>query len=239
MENQHQQNTEAEFAVLRTHALQQQKIMRALTQQFALEDEGLRYALAAARRANLPEIQISPLQGKLLQFLATACQAHKILEIGSLGGYSGLWLARALPATGRLITLEVNPEHAQIAREVFQHAGVGEQTEVHVGRALEVLPSLVGEAPFDLIFIDANRSPYPKYLDWALRLARPGSIIVGDNCIMEGEVFGSPEETGSPKECAGLAEFNRRLSSDPRLVSLALCSDDALTDGFAMAVVKA
>jgi len=209
-------------------------IQAAITDMFAAEDEGLRAALTAAKQAGLPEIQISPIQGKFLQLLAATCNAHKILEIGALAGYSGIWLARALPAGGRLISLEVNPDHAKVVRDSFARAGVGDRSEVRVGKALDLLPALESEAPFDLVFIDADKPPYAQYLDWALRLSRPGSIIVADNCIRSGKAFKQPEDEG----LAGIAEFNKRIASDPRLVSLLLPMDDDYTDGFAIAVVK-
>lgn len=205
-----------------------------ITQLFAAEDEGLQYALAAAKEAGLPEIQISPVQGKFLQLLAAACQARKILEIGSLAGYSGIWLARSLPEDGRLITLEVNPHHAEVVRNSFTRAGVDNRAEVRVGRALDLLPHLESEAPFDLVFIDADKPPYPRYLDWALRLTRPGSIIVADNCIRRGAALHQSNDEAT----AGLFEYNRRIASDPRLVSLALPMDDDFTDGYAIAVVR-
>jgi predicted O-methyltransferase YrrM len=212
----------------------QREIVDRIQQVFAPEDEGLRYALSSAREAGLPEIQISPLQGKLLQVLAAACHARTILEIGALGGYSGIWLARALPEGGRLITLEIDPKHAAVVRNSFARAGVGGRTEVRVGRALDLLPALEGEAPFDLIFIDADKPPYPQYLEWAMRLSRPGSIIVADNCVRRGF-----EEQGETDEyAAGIREYNRRIASDARLASLALAMDDDYTDGFAIAVVK-
>jgi predicted O-methyltransferase YrrM len=205
-----------------------------ITQLFASEDQGLQYALAAAKEAGLPEIQISPVQGKFLQLLAAACQARKILEIGSLAGYSGIWLARSLPEGGRLITLEVNPHHAGVVRSSFARAGVDNRAEVRVGRALDLLPHLESEAPFDLVFIDADKPPYPQYLDWALRLTRPGSIIVADNCIRRGAALHESNDEAT----AGLFEYNRRIASNPRLVSLALPMDDDFTDGYAIAVVR-
>jgi len=219
--------------------LQQQAEIRksietAITQLFAAEDEGLQYALAAAKEAGLPEIQISPVQGKFLQLLAAACQARKILEIGSLAGYSGIWLARSLPEDGRMITLEVNPHHAGVVRSSFARAGVDNRAEVRVGRALDLLPHLESEAPFDLVFIDADKPPYPRYLDWALRLTRPGSIIVADNCIRKGAALHQSNDEAT----AGLFEYNRRIASDPRLVSLALPMDEDFTDGYAIAVVR-
>ncbi len=223
-----------ELAALQQEAKTRRDIQAAITTMFAAEDEGLRAALTNAKQAGLPEIQISPIQGKFLQLLATMCNARKILEIGALAGYSGIWLARALPADGRLITLEMNPEHARVVRGSFEKAGVSSRTEVRVGRALDLLPTLESEAPFDLVFIDADKPPYAQYLEWALRLTRPGSIIVADNCIREGKAFREPEDEG----VAGIVALNKRMANDPRLVSLALAMDDDYTDGFAVAVVR-
>ena len=223
-----------ELTFLQQQAKIRHRIEEAITQQFAAEDEGLQYALTAARQAGLPQIQISPIQGKLLQLLATACNAHKILEIGSLGGYSGIWLARALPSNGLLITLEINPIHANLVRTAFAKAGVSDRAEVRVGKALDLLPHLESEAPFDLVFIDADKPPYPQYLEWALRLTRPGSFIVADNCVRSGKAFDQPED----EAMAGIVEYNKRIASDERLLSLLLAMDDDYTDGFAISVVK-
>jgi predicted O-methyltransferase YrrM len=227
-------NDHSELALLQQQTKTRQNIVEAITHQFAAEDEGLQHALIAAKQAGLPEIQISPIQGKLLQLLAAACNAQKILEIGSLGGYSGIWLARALPPHGRFITLEINPTHAALVKNAFVQAGVSDRAEVRIGRALELLPQLQQEAPFDLIFIDADKPPYPQYLEWALRLSRPGSIIVADNCIRSGKAFEEPADEGM----AGIVAYNKRISSDPHLISLALAMDDDYTDGFAIAVVQ-
>ncbi len=224
----------SELAELQQLAKTRQNIVEAITLQFAAEDQGLRHALTAAKQAGLPQIQISPIQGKLLQLLAAACNAQKILEIGSLGGYSGIWLARALPTNGRFITLEINPTHAALVRNAFAQAGVSDRAEVRVGNALNLLPHLESEAPFDLIFIDADKSPYPQYLDWALRLSRPGSIIVADNTIRSGKGFEEPQDEGM----AGIVAYNKRIASDPRLISLDLAIDDDYTDGFAISVVR-
>ena len=169
-----------------------------------------------------------------MQLLAVACNAQKILEIGSLGGYSGIWLARALTANGHFITLEINPSHAELVRNAFAQAGVSDRAEVRVGNALDLLPLLEHEAPFDLIFIDADKPPYPQYLDWALRFSRPGSIIVADNCIRSGKAFEEPQDEGM----AGIVAYNKRIASDPRLISLDLAMDDDYTDGFAISVVR-
>jgi len=222
------------LAELQQQAKIRQNIVEAITHQFAAEDEGLQRALQAAKQAGLPEIQISPIQGKLLQLLAVACNAQKILEIGSLGGYSGIWLARSLPASGRFITLEINPTHARLVRNSFAQAGVSDRAEVRVSKALDLLPQLQNEAPFDLIFIDADKPPYPQYLEWALRFSRPGSIIVADNCIRSGKAFQKPEDEGM----AGIVAYNKRIASDPRLISLVLAMDDDYTDGFAISVVR-
>ena len=224
----------SELELLQQQEKTRKKIEEAITGVFAPEDEALRYALTSMREAGLPEIQISPIQGKFLQLLAAASNARSILEIGSLGGYSGIWLARALPPGGRLITLEINPTHAAVVRKSFEKAGVSDRTEVRVGNALDLLPKLESEAPFDLVFIDADKAPYPQYLEWALRLSRPGSIIVADNCIRRGIAFQTPGD----ESVAGIVEFNKRIASDPRLVSLLLPMDDDYTDGFALAVVK-
>ena len=206
-----------------------------LIQLFAPEDEALRTTITAAREAGLPAIQINPLQGKLLQVLAAACNAHKILEIGSLAGYSGIWLARALPPTGRLITLEVNPAHAEVVQRSFEQAGVADRAEVRVGSAHELLPQLVDEAPFDLVFIDADKPSYPHYLDWAIRLSRPGSIIVADNCIREGHALS--ESALDDQRVAGLYQYNLQTLKHPRLRSIALAMDEDYTDGLNIAVV--
>src|SRR5579859_2916250 len=227
-------NENSELVFLQQQAKTRQEIVEAITHQFAAEDEGLQHALKAAKQAGLPEIQISPIQGKLLQLLAAACNAQKILEIGSLGGYSGIWLARALPSNGHLITLEINPIHADLVRTALAKAGVSDLAEERVGKALDLLPHLESEAPFDLVFIDADKPPYPQYLEWSLRLTRPGSIIVADNCIRGGKAFLPPQDDVT----AGVAEYNRRIASDPRLTSLLLAMDEDYTDGFAIAVVK-
>ena len=206
-----------------------------LVQLFAPEDEALRTTITAAKEAGLPAIQINPLQGKLLQVLAAACNAQKILEIGSLAGYSGIWLARALPPTGRLITLEVSPAHAEVVQHSFEQAGVADRAEVRVGSAQESLPQLVDEAPFDLVFVDADKPSYPHYLDWAIRLSRPGSIIVADNCIRSGQALS--ESALDDQRVAGLYQYNLQTLKHPRLRAIALAMDEDYTDGLNIAVV--
>jgi caffeoyl-CoA O-methyltransferase len=153
---------------------------------FAPPDPAVEGALRRSRAAGLPEIQISPTEGKLLRLLAEIADVRRILEIGTLGGYSTIHLARALPEDGLLISLEVDERHAGVARENILEAGLEKMVEVRVGDARELLARMVqeGEGPFDLTFIDADKEGYPEYLEWALRLSRPGSLILGDNAIM-------------------------------------------------------
>jgi caffeoyl-CoA O-methyltransferase len=230
--------TENNLELLQQQAKTRREIENAIVDAFASEDEGLRQALAAAKEAGLPEIQISPIQGKLLQVLAAACGARKILEIGSLAGYSGIWLARALPADGRFITLEIDAKHAAVVRSSYAHAGIADRAEVRVGNALDLLPALLSEAPFDLVFIDADKISYPEYLAWALRLTRIGSIIVADNCVRNGLALRAPEQV-EDQNMAALAEYNKRVANNPRLLSVVLAMDDDYTDGFNIAVVRA
>lgn len=224
-----------DIARLREDAGTRAFIEEKLTALYAPEDEALRAALEAARANGMPAIQISPLQGKLLQLLAKACGARKILEIGALAGYSGIWLARALPADGRLISLELSEKHAGVARASLERAGMGDRAEVRVGPAAELLAALAPLAPFDLVFIDADKPGYPTYLDWALRLARSGTIIVADNCIRGGAPLRDAPDT---PDARALGEYDRRVASDPRLLSIALPLDEGGMDGFAISVVQ-
>lgn len=221
---------------LRRSAQQRAEIESALNALFAPEDDPLRASLAAGREAEMPAIQINQLQGRLLQVLALACGARKILEIGTLAGYSGIWLARALPPGGQLISLEVSEKHAAVARASLTRAGLSDRAEVRVGPAAETLPALVDEAPFDLVFIDADKPGYPAYLDWAIRLTRPGSIIVADNCIRGGKPLREPGDDDPSTRALG--EYDRRVASDPLLVSVAFPMDNDGMDGFAISVVR-
>ncbi len=150
------------------------------------EDQALRGAIAAAEEAGLPSIQVSPPQGKLLQLLVRLVGARTILEFGTLGGYSAILMSRALPEDGRLITLEANPDYAEVARRSIDAAGVGEKVEIRIGPALEALPGLEEEGPFDLVFIDADKVNTPDYFSWALERTRPGGLIVADNVVRDG-----------------------------------------------------
>lgn len=204
---------------------------------FAPADPVLDAGIARAAKAGMPEIQISAGQGKFLNLLAKMVGARRILELGTLAGFSTIWLARALPADGRLVTLEFSPEHARVARENIAAAGQGGKVEVIVGAALDTLPKLTarGEAPFDLVFIDADKENYSAYLDWVLKLTRPGSVILGDNVIRGGAVMAA-DAVGMAK---GAADFNAKLAADARLEAIILQQVGIKGhDGLAIARVK-
>jgi caffeoyl-CoA O-methyltransferase len=201
---------------------------------FAPPDPALEGALRRSRAVGLPEIQISPTEGKLLRLLAEIAGVRRILEIGTLGGYSTIHLAGALPEDGLLVSLEVDERNAGVARENIAEAGLESVVEVRVGDARELLAWMFedGEGPIDLTFIDADKGGYPEYLEWALRLSRPGSLILGDNAIMGGSVI-EPEE-GSAQ---AIRQFNERLAQDPRLSAIVLPLIRGRVDGLAIARV--
>lgn len=187
---------------------------------------------------NIPSISISRNQGKFLMLLAKLCQAKKILEIGTLAGYSTIWLARALPVNGRLITLEYERLHAEVAQKNIARAGLDHIVEIRVGKAIELLPQLVTEeaGPFDMIFIDADKPPYKEYFDWALKLSHSGTLIVADNVIREGKVL----EAGSPDEMvAGVKRFNEALAVNTAVTATIIQTVGSKEhDGMALAIVK-
>ena len=202
-------------------------------------DAVLEATLRANAAAGLPAFDVSPSQGKLLQLLARACGARLILELGTLGGYSTIWLARALPADGRLVTLEADPEHAQVARANIARAGLSGVVELRLGRALDTLPQLVagGVGPFDLIFIDADKGNNPEYLAWALRLSRRGTLIVADNVVRDGAVL---DASSTDPHVQGLRRFMELLAAEPRVSATAIQTVGRKGyDGFALALVVA
>lgn len=206
---------------------------------FAPPDPALDAAVNASVAAGLPSIQVSPAQGKLLHLLARARGARRILEIGTLGGYSTIWLARALPSDGSLITLEIDSRHAEVARANIARAGLAGKVELRLGPALETLPSLVTEkkGPFDLIFIDADKTGYPDYLGWSLRLARPGTLIIADNVVRKGEVA---DHSSSDANVQGIRRFNELLAAEPRVSATVIQTVGCKGyDGLALAVVIA
>lgn len=229
--------SEDELKRLREAAETRALIDRRIDALFAPEDEALRAAREAPTAHDMPSISISPAQGRLLQVLARAVGARRILEIGALAGYSGVWLARALPPDGRLISLEVNEKHAQVARDSLARAGVADRAEVRVGPAGETLPALLAEPRFDLVFIDANKDGYPLYLEWALRLARTGAVIVADNTVRYGPPLAGALDDTADASVRGAWEYNQRVVSEPRLLSIALPTDEGGMDGFTVSVV--
>ncbi|MER5983062.1 O-methyltransferase [Streptomyces sp. NPDC001787] len=184
-------------------------------------DEALDAAVEASGAAGLPEIQVAPNQGKLLHMMARLQGARTILEIGTLGGYSTIWLARALPEGGRLVTLEADPAYAEVARANIARAGLADVVEVRVGPALETLPVLAAEGygPFDVVFIDADKPSNPDYLAWSVELTRPGSLIIADNVVRDGEVVDA--DSADPK-VQGVRRFTELVAADPTLSATAL-----------------
>jgi predicted O-methyltransferase YrrM len=199
------------------------------------DDPALSAVIAASESAGLPPIAVSAQQGKFLSLLAAAIGARRILEIGTLGGFSTIWLARGAGPRGQVVTLEYEPKHAEVAKGNAEHAGVGQQVEIIVGAALDTLPTLTGD-PFDLVFIDADKENYPAYLEWAVKLTHPGSLIVADNVIREGRVL-SPQDD----DAAGQAvrQTIEAMGSHPRLDTAVLQTVGAKRwDGLAIALVK-
>jgi len=202
------------------------------------EDEALRRAVEAAEAAGLPAIQVSPPQGKLLALLVRLVGARRILEFGTLGGYSAILMARALPEDGRLISLEANPEYAEVARASIEAAGVGEKVEIRVGPALETLPTLEeeGAGPFDLVFIDADKVNTPNYFSWALDRTRPGGLIVADNVVRDGSLA----DASDPDEATqAQRRLHESLAGEPRVDATTIQTVGVKGyDGFLVALVE-
>jgi predicted O-methyltransferase YrrM len=199
------------------------------------DDPALSAALEASDAAGLPRIAVSAQQGKFLSLLAGAIQARRILEIGTLGGFSTIWLARGAGPEGRVVTLEYDPKHAEVARANLQRAGVSDRVQVVVGAALDTLPTVTG-GPFDLVFIDADKENSVAYLEWAVKLARPGSVIVVDNVIRDGQIL-----TPEPDDAKVLAtrQTLQAMGEHPRLDTAVIQTVGAKHwDGFAMASVR-
>ncbi len=205
----------------------------------APSDPTLDAALEANAQAGLPAQDVSRIQGKFLDLLVRLSGARRILEIGTLGGYSTIWFARALPEGGQIVTLEANPKHAEIARANIERADISHLVDLRVGRAVDTLPVLraEGSAPFDLIFIDADKPSNPDYLDWALKLSRPGTVIVGDNVVRDGKVI---DQHSADPNVRGVQRFAERIAAEPRLSATALQTVGAKGyDGFLLAIVLA
>src|SRR5215470_11761459 len=217
---------------------------RYISQMLTTSDPALDGALADSEKAGLPSINVSPPHGKLLHLLARAILIARgpgnpgaILEIGTLGGYSTFWLARALPQGGKLVTLEYDPKHADVARANIARAGLSDRVEIRLGKAIDSLPALAkeGRGTFDLIFIDADKQSYSEYFDWAVKLSRPGTVIVADNVVRKGAVA-DPNTTDAMVQ--GIRRFNERVAAEPRVSATAVQTVGGKGyDGFALIVV--
>jgi predicted O-methyltransferase YrrM len=208
-----------------------------ISSQLIPSDPVLEATLAASAAAGLPQIAVSAPQGKQLHLLARLMGARNILEIGTLGGYSTIWLARALPPGGHLITLEADPKHAEVAGANIAHAGLGGVVELLAGKALDTLPKVAAELrePFDLIFIDADKENIPQYFIWALKLARRGTLILVDNVIRDGAVI---DPANGDARIQGVRRFNEMLAAEPRVAATTIQTvGNKGYDGFTMAVV--
>ena len=203
----------------------------------APHDSVLESTLSSSTKAGLPAIQVSPVGGKLLHLLARQQKARAILEIGTLGGYSTIWLARALEPDGRVVTLEYDPKHAVVARANLTRAGLSDSIEVRVGRAIDILPKLAaeGRGPFDLVFIDADKASNPDYFAWALKLTRPGSLILIDNVVRDGKVT---DASSTEPDVVGTRRALEMMAAEPRVVATAIQTVGVKGwDGFALALV--
>lgn len=206
-----------------------------LTETLVGHDPDLERAVADQNAAGLPPIEVAPVNGKLLHLLARMTGARRVLEVGTLGAYSTIWLARALPDDGRVVTIEAEPRIAEIARANLDRAGVGAKVEIVLGRGADMLPTLEGSEPFDLVFIDADKESNTIYLDWAARLGRPGTVVVVDNTVRGGEVANPASEN---PQVIGVQRGLEMLGRDPRFDATALQTLDAKGwDGVALALV--
>jgi predicted O-methyltransferase YrrM len=203
---------------------------------FVPSDDALDAALKASSEAGLPNIQVAPNQGKLISILAQTIGAKKILEVGTLGGYSTIWLARALPADGKLISLEIDPKHAEVARANVARAGLADKVEIRLGRAIDLLPTVAAEGHvFDFVFIDADKPSNTEYFEWALKLTHIGSLIITDNVIRNGNV---PDANSSDSSVQGVRRFNTRIAPEKRVTTTEIQTVGGKGyDGFAISLV--
>ena len=203
-----------------------ERLERYLRELFFVEDAALVAIRERQAAANLPSINVSADEGRLLAVLLTAVGARRVLELGALGGYSGVWMARALPPGGKLTTVEFDPNHARVAREAYRTAGVADRVDLIEGAALEVLPTLT--AGFDAVFVDADKAPMAQYFEWGVRLLRVGGLLLGDNAFHDGKVA-DPKVTAPDTE--GVRAFNRLAATDPRIVATTVPIRDGLVVG--------
>jgi len=215
-----------------------EKVDNYISTLLAPEDKALSDTIASLERENMPNISVTPTQGKLLQVFAAACGARRILELGTLAGYSTIWLARTLPPDGKLVTLEYDAHHAAVAQQNIANAGLSAIVDIRIGKALDMLPGMITrkEGPFDLIFIDADKPPYKEYFEFALQLSRPGTIIICDNVIRNGEVL---NEHSTEERVRGVQRLNNFLATCTQVTATIMQTVGAKEyDGMAIAVVK-
>ena len=204
----------------------------------APEDKALTDTIKSLDTEGLPQYSISPTQGKFLQVMMIVCNAKKVLELGTLGGYSTIWLARALPNNGKLITIEVDKHHGDVAQKNINNAGLSQKVDLRIGKALDILPQIIAEndGPFDMIFIDADKPPYTEYFDYALQLSRPGTLIICDNVIREGKVL---DNNTADEKVKGVQRLNKMLSQNAKVTATILQTVGVKEhDGMAIAVVN-
>ncbi len=211
---------------------------RYISDLFIPPDESLAAAEQSHSLENIPQINVSPNLGKLLYLFARLSKAKKILEVGTLAGYSTIWMAKALPEDGRLVSLEIDPHHAEVARKNIDRAGLSSKVEIRVGKAIDLLPELVDEkaGPFDMIFIDADKPPYTEYFEWSLKLSNSGTLIIADNVIRDGKVLDQNQEDPMVQ---GAQRFNKALAAN-RNVSATILQTIGVKeyDGMAIAIVE-
>jgi predicted O-methyltransferase YrrM len=214
------------------------KVDNYISNLLGIEDKVLTDTIKSLDDENMPQISVSANHGKFLQVLMMSCNAKRVLELGTLGGYSTIWLARALPDNGKLISLEVDPRYGEVARKNIENAGLSHKVDIRIGKALDLLPILVAEneEPFDFIFIDADKPPYKEYFDYALKLSRPGTVIVCDNVVREAKIL----DPNSPDErVKGVQRLNESLKENKKVTATILQTVGVKEhDGMVIAVVN-
>ncbi|MFN1216026.1 O-methyltransferase [Chryseobacterium kwangjuense] len=215
-----------------------EKVDQYISNLVAPEDEILKQTIESLDHASMPQISVTATQGKFLQLMLLTCKAKRVLELGTLGAYSTIWMARAIPADGKIITVEFDPHHAQVASENIAKAGLSDKIDLRIGKAMDVLNELIakGEEAFDFIFIDADKPPYAEYFELALQLSHPGTMIICDNVIREGKVI---DENTTDERVKGVQRFNQLLADHPKVTATIMQTVGAKEyDGMAIAVVN-
>ncbi|WP_223559268.1 O-methyltransferase [Chryseobacterium lathyri] len=205
---------------------------------FAPEDSVLQETIQSLDDASIPQISVTPSQGKFLQLMLLSCKAKRVLELGTLGAYSTIWMARAIPADGKIITVEFDPHHARVASQNIAKAGYSDKIDLRTGKAMDILNELIskGEEAFDFIFIDADKPPYTEYFELALQLSHPGTIIICDNVIREGKVL---DENTTDEKVKGVQRLNQMLANNPKVTATIMQTVGAKEyDGIAIAIVN-